>query len=237
MCSINDLETLTRLHISTLRKPVVDENELAHELQLLRRYSDLCIEISSARCWSQCQYMVCLPNVFCLVHHEEMEQRRRGLKLINKIWTAVLHAERFLQDSASPADVKLALASIMTQMAWNKNQVAREIYLVCNAARWDPHDNEVRQMAFQLFGNPGNTKHFLEDAFSHLADVAKRFARHSKMSKILDESQTLFFSFCMFRGTIIAYFYPPCTFTCFSGPLPVKTYCLSSVQLLPMTGG
>ena len=172
---------------------MVDENELAHELQLLRRYSDLCIEISSARCWSQCQYMVCLPNVFCLVHHEEMEQRRRGLKLINKIWTAVLHAERFLQDPASPADVKLALASIMTQMAWNKNQVAREIYLVCNAARWDPHDNEVRQMAFQLFGNPGNTKHFLEDAFSHLADVAKRFARHSKMSKILDESQTLFF--------------------------------------------
>ncbi|CAK9047681.1 Uncharacterized protein SCF082_LOCUS26671, partial [Durusdinium trenchii] len=70
-------------------------------------------------------------------------------------------------------------------MAWNKNQVAREIYLVCNAARWDPHDNEVRQMAFQLFGNPGNTKHFLEDAFSHLADVAKRFARHSKMSKWL----------------------------------------------------
>ena len=36
-----------------------------------------------------------------------------------------------------------------------------------------------------LFSPPANTKHFLEDAFAHLADVAKRFARQLKLTKTL----------------------------------------------------
>lgn len=155
------------------------------DLPILNRYATLCIEIAAARCWSQCQYSMCVPNVFAGVHHSDHNERERSIKIVKKIWDAVLKAERLLEDSGIDASVRSSLKQVLDHMAWHKGQVARELYLVCENANWDHRDSEVRELGFYLFSNPANTKHFLEDTFTHLADVSKRAVRNLKLTKRL----------------------------------------------------
>lgn len=175
---------MKKLHISLERGQHYEVDTT--EIELLNKYAVLAIEICSARCWSQSQYTIVLPNVFSLVHHETPQERQRGIRLVKKIWDAVLKAEEFVYgDGMMAADTKDALKQILKDMAWNNTQVTRELYLVCNQAAWQADHAEVRQLAWYLFSSPANTKHFLEDTFGHLADVVKRFARNFKMSKNL----------------------------------------------------
>ena len=184
MCSIHEPETMKKLHIS-LHESVGENDVTSMEFQVLLKYAHLCIEISSARCWSQCQYTVTLPNLFASIHHSSDVERVRGIGMVKKIWEAVLKAEKLVQDDSVDADVRDCLQQTLNAMAWHKGQVAREMYLVCQAGNWDVHDQQMRQLGFLLFGTPANTKHFLEDTFSHLADLAKRAIRNIKMTKNL----------------------------------------------------
>ena len=167
------------------------DNDFGRDLhtKILEKYSKLCIEISSARSWSQCQYTVCVPNMFAIVHHEKFEDRERGLHVLKRIWEAVLNAERVLSHPETDADVRASLRQVLDHMAWHKGQVARELFLVCQNGKWKAGDQQIRQLAFYLFGTPANTKHFLEDTFAHLADIVKRMVRNCKISKNLICSQ------------------------------------------------
>ena len=156
---------------------------MANELEVLEKYAKLCIEIASARCWSQSQYTMCLPNVFAIVHHVDPDQRTIGLQFIKKLWDAVLKAEDALQDTRIDAAVRETLQQVMRDLGWNRGQVAREIYLICREGGWNAADSEIRQLGFLLFSPPANTKFFLEDCFAHLADVINRIARNMKLSK------------------------------------------------------
>lgn len=166
------------LHIS-----LSDGSPSESEMDILNKYANLCIEIASARCWSQCQYTVCLPNAFAITHHEDHQERQRGILYVKKIWDKVLKAEQALGDPTLDAEVRQTLQQVMKDLAWNRGQVARELYLVCAAGGWDATDEETRKLGFYLFSNPANTKQFLEDCFAHLADVIKRIARQIKLSK------------------------------------------------------
>lgn len=174
---------MKRLHISLLGGG--NNPNAACELEILQKYTKLCVEIASARSWSQAQYLVTLPCSFAVVHHADRDERVKGLRVIKKLWESVLKAEQVLLGGTLDADVNDSLQQIMNHLAWNKGQVARELFLVCQNGNWSPFDAEIRELGFYLFGTPANTKHFLEDAFSHLADVVKRFARNFKMSKYL----------------------------------------------------
>ncbi|CAK8995796.1 unnamed protein product [Durusdinium trenchii] len=145
MCSINDAETMKKLHISLERGQHYEVDTT--EIELLNKYAVLAIEICSARCWSQSQYTIVLPNVFSLVHHETPQERQRGIRLVKKIWDAVLKAEEFVYgDGMMAADTKDALKQILKDMAWNNTQVTRELYLVCNQAAWqaDHAEDELK---------------------------------------------------------------------------------------------
>ena len=180
MTSIHSADTLKRLHISLSG---TRSSDLTDEVALLEKYANLAIEISSARCWSNAQFTICLPSFLAVVHHADTAERERGMRYIKKLWDCVLIAEKTLSDDKTDVHVRDALDQVLTHMAWHKGQIAREIYLQCRAADWKHTDQQVRQLAFSLFGTHANTKHFLEDTFSHLADVAKRIARHVRLSK------------------------------------------------------
>ena len=192
MCSINDPETMKMLHIPL----TAGENDFGLDVhkQILEKYSKLCIEISSARSWSQCQYTICVPNMFAIVHHESFEHRERGMNVLKRIWEAVLNAEKVLSHPDTRADVRASLKQVLDHMAWHKGQVARELFLVCQQGEWKAGDQQIRQLGFYLFGTPANTKHFLEDTFAHLADIVKRMVRNCKISKNLICSYKLSFS-------------------------------------------
>ena len=185
LLSIHKPETLKHLHISTQSKRANDENTVKDEVAILMKYANLAIEICAARSWSQSQFTICVPYAFAMVHHSETAERERGMVFVKKVWDAVLHAERVSADPATAAALKESLDQILKHMAWHKSQIALEIYLVCSSGEWKYMDPETREMAFSLYGTPANTKHFLEDCFAHLADLAKRVSRHLKMSKSL----------------------------------------------------
>ena len=143
-------------------------------------------KFAPARCWSQCQYYICIPNAFASVHHSDMGGREKGLKVVQKVWNAVLQAEKILKDDRVDVAVKDALEQIMAHMSWHKSQVARELFLVCEAGGWRFSDQQIRQLGFYLFNLPANSKYFLEDTFAHLADISKRIGRNLKISKKLN---------------------------------------------------
>ena len=91
-----------------------------------------------------------------------------------------------LKDDRVDVAVKDALEQIMAHMSWHKSQVARELFLVCEAGGWRFSDQQIRQLGFYLFSPPANSKHFLEDTFAHLADISKRIGRNLKISKKLN---------------------------------------------------
>ena len=177
---------MKRLHISLNRGSGPNVGRPNVEVDILTQYAKLCMEICSARCWSQCQYCICIPNAFASVHHSDTGEREKGLKLVQKVWNAVLQAEKTLKDDRLDAAVKDALEQIMTHMSWHKSQVARELFLVCEAGGWRFSDQQIRQLGFYLFSPPANSKHFLEDTFAHLADISKRIGRNLKISKKLN---------------------------------------------------
>ena len=153
LCSICDPETLKKLHISLERtsSSQTEGQSFETELHILNKYATLCIEIASARCWSQCQFTICLPNALSLIHHADIPVRQRGLNLVQNVWKAVLAAERAVQSPDTAADVKSFLTTCLKDMAWHNGQVAREIYQVCAAGGWKAEDEQLRLLALPLF--------------------------------------------------------------------------------------
>lgn len=131
-------------------------------------------------------------NAFASINHAEPRERARGIKYLKLTWERVLHAEKLVDDEATDLEVRETLRQVLNDLAWHKSQVARELYLVGKAGGWDEKDPETRRLGFLLFATPANTKHFLEDCFAHLADVAKRGARHVKLSKYLNMTGKVF---------------------------------------------
>ena len=193
MMSIQDPEIMKKLHITLphpgdtllLDRHIEENPQLLQQYDTLKKYVSLCIEISSARCWSQIIYTVCLPNHLCVIFHEKLDQRASGVAYIRKLWNAGLDAEKTLENPGTPGSVRAALDRCMADMAWHCGQIARESYKMLEDSGWDFQDEELRKLAFCMFASPANTKHFLEDSFSHLADLVKRMARNLRMTKCL----------------------------------------------------
>ena len=191
MLSIRDPAVMKKLHITlpvphaeALSDSQVEEHpQLLQQLEVLKKYVSLCVEICSARSWSQVIYTVCLPNLLSGIYHEKMEERDNTVRLIRRLWEAVLHAEQMSIDPTTTGSVLEALNTCLEDMAWNRGQLARESYQVLVNSGWDHQTEEVRKLCFYLFASPANTKHFLEDTFSHLADLVKRMARNLRMTK------------------------------------------------------
>ena len=119
----------------------------------------------------------------------ESEADRDGsMRLMKKIWDAVLKAERVLGETGAglSAASKAALRVMMTDLAWNQGVVARECYQVLKNSDFDWRNSEVRDTSFGLFGRVPNTKYYQEDTFAHMAKVISRVTTNKKLGSCLD---------------------------------------------------
>ena len=153
------------------------------QLDTLQVHASYVLELAAAHAWSQIMYTICLPFQFCCVHHESVEKRASGLARLHSTWESVLQAESWQRDTTLPAGVRKAWNDLMADLAWNQGQIAREVYAAGQVAGWQHEDEELRIFSYLVFATPANTKFHLEDAFSHLADIVKRFARHGKLTR------------------------------------------------------
>ncbi|CAE7939687.1 unnamed protein product [Symbiodinium necroappetens] len=151
-------------------------------LQTLRSYT---LELAACHAWNHAIYTICLPYLFCCIHHKDLDQRRVGMQRIQEVWESILRAEAWEGDEKLSPVIKKALRQLMADLAFHKAQLSREIYESCRRENWAFDSEELREFSFLVFATPANTKFYLEDCFSHLSDVTKRFARHHKLTKWL----------------------------------------------------
>ena len=155
------------------------------QIDVLETFASYVVELAAAHSWSQALYTQCFPYVFAGVHHPCPGERHAAMRHMRSIWESVIRAEGWQQDKTLPASTKRALKQLMQDLIWNEGQVAREVYATCSQCAWDVTNDEVREFSYILFANLATTKFHLEDCFGHLADLTKRFAKHSKMTKRL----------------------------------------------------
>ena len=154
------------------------------ECLLVQRFWKLLTEVASARSWSQVQFQVCQPNALAIALHTDRALAQRSLREQRNVWNAVIQAERAAApDSTLEHGLKESLGKLLLDLGWNRLQVARESFLVCQAAGWDVEHPEVQSQARCIFSGPAQTKWELEDLFAHLASVARSANLPTAMNK------------------------------------------------------
>lgn len=113
--------------------------------------------------------------------------RKSRLNIMRQIWQAVINLEDIVLER-TPADQfthlqKKLLQELLTTLAWNHGQLARESYKVCDEGNWDPFDEEIRDLAFALYARPLSTIYHLENVFNQLSTVVKRLRKNLVMNR------------------------------------------------------
>ena len=179
------------IEVGSVDSPPEDEDEpwIAEEIQKIKTYMMLLIELASARSWSQIMYSNCSPNNLASIFHPDQRVAQQLLNLNRTVWTGVLAAEGIVygRDPAVPKDLKAEVRKrLCNDVCWNQLQLAREAFIICDRAGWVVGDPLVQQLGHRMFGVPANTKFDLEDLFAHLASVSKTSSLATPMSKSLD---------------------------------------------------
>ncbi|CAE7909655.1 unnamed protein product, partial [Symbiodinium necroappetens] len=101
------------------------------ERRKLDDFWSLLTEIASARVWSQIQFATCVPNTLVAALHANSAVANESLQEQRRTWAAVLHTEKLLANQKLEPGIHESLLNLMNDMAWNRLQVARETFLVC----------------------------------------------------------------------------------------------------------
>jgi hypothetical protein len=120
------------------------------------------------------------------------DHKLREVKLsqMKKIWTGVLRLESIVYGSEGrlskrEKEIKALAANVLSDISWNATQIAREAYAVALECNFDPNDEELRALAYSLYGHPLTTQFHLENVFNHLLTVIRRLRKNLSMNKCL----------------------------------------------------
>ena len=188
---VDDPAALKRINITVPQGSLVmaEEEEpqwLRLEKVKLAEFWTLATEIASARSWSQTQFVMCQPHGFAASLHPDEQLANACLREQRRVWECVLIAERAVgPHSELSAGQKQALTSLLQELAWNRIQISREVYLTAQESAWNAGDARIREQAKLLFSGQGNTKFDLEDVFAHLSQVARSSNSNTPMNKPL----------------------------------------------------
>ena len=150
----------------------------------LAEFWELLLELASARAWSQVQFTICQPCSFVSALHRDTALADRSLQEHRRVWEAVLKAERAVAGHLPPRK-KEALTALLHNLAWNRLQLAREVFLVGTEGGWSSRDAQIREQAAVMAKGPTTTKFDLEDLFAHLVHVGRSSNSNTPMNKQL----------------------------------------------------
>ena len=136
------------------------------EAALLQDLFNFSVHLASARCWSQAFYSLLFPYIFAGVYLPDPDRRRSTMRTMGQLADAVLALEDYTR--ANPSDV--FAASLLSDLATNKWQVTREMWVSGVATGWSCDDAEMQQLAWACFSGPASTKDALEMVFGYLKD-------------------------------------------------------------------
>jgi hypothetical protein len=134
--------TLQKLHsVPTMQKlglaPSVleqgaslDEPWVQEEVAAFEMFYNLVVAIASARAWSQALFGVFMPQLVARLLHPSLPERVKGAMFMKNVTKCVLQAEALKTHNSE---------SLLTDVAWNKLQLTRELFKLGEASVFYKH--------------------------------------------------------------------------------------------------
>ena len=133
----------------------------AEDLQLLSKATNFAVTLAANIMWSNSQYWMSLPQLLATVMHTDRRLRSAAMSHIRKLVRAIVAAESHKTESATFRDC-------MNDLAWNKQQLAREAMALLLQSEFRDGSSEIRKLARRLYLGTPSTKDILENTFAFM---------------------------------------------------------------------
>lgn len=202
---LHDMEAIDRMSVSVFSAPSDDEAKLAtvfakddcqdvpqwfqDERNTLDSLFCLLTEVAADRAWNQMFFVTSVPQAFASIASSEHDAANTRLQYIKLMFQAVFKAE-----AVEKQPMKKLISRMLSEVGWNRMQLARELYLVANDCDWKVENGgDLRKLVERMFSSPPTTKFDLEDVFAHLVSVCRLSSLSNPMNKQLDEHYSVIF--------------------------------------------
>ncbi|CAE7835620.1 unnamed protein product [Symbiodinium sp. CCMP2592] len=138
----------------------------------------VCVELASARCWSQLVHSAAMPNLMAGVFHPRDYVRDTLMAWMKRCFVRIQDAVRYVEENDD--DTAASLRSILKDIGFHRSQLVLECWAVLEKSNWDFRNNDVRELAFSLHAGQSTTKMACEDSFNWLASVCSRQSKGSQ---------------------------------------------------------
>ena len=154
-----------------------DHEWLAAEGQMLQTVYDFSVALASNVAWSQVMFRYSLPHAIAPLASRNRKVREDAMALLKKMVDALLAAKRPEHDGNTD------LQKVLDALAWHRQPLAAEVVMSLRQTHFDPHSEETRRVAVELYAGSATTKDVLESTFGFLQDVSRRCSKNQKLSQ------------------------------------------------------
>ncbi|CAE7804126.1 rplM [Symbiodinium sp. CCMP2456] len=145
------------------------------ELELLRTCRKFATCLASNIWWSNAHYSMAMPDLVATVNCHDPTEMNSAMAHARSLISTIVDAEgRSCADAAWP--------SLMADLGWNKQQLARESMALLIQSDYDRSNSELKKLAKRLFMGSASTKDTLESTFAFLHRKAATHSTNFKMS-------------------------------------------------------
>jgi len=186
--ALADMDFLKSLAITTQASfPDSGPEAFLDEIETASQVTRLAMEAMAAHAWSMSTYAMTMPHSLAIGLHSELSVARLGMQQRASEWAMILKVESLVFPSPGPDQGPQsamsqgpphALVQLLKDLDFHKLQIVRETCFLMSVASgdhgpWDPQHPQGEKQLWLMFGNPTNTKVFLEDTFRDMRQQAK----------------------------------------------------------------
>ena len=150
------------------------------ELELLRTCNKFACCLASNVWWSNAHYTMAMPDL--LVNCRDPAELTSAMTHAKALVSVIVDAERHSCTDA-------AWTSLMVDLGWNKQQLARESMALLIQSGYDASNHNLKKLAKRLFMGSASTKDTLE---STIAFLHRKATTHSTNFKMADPCKWLY---------------------------------------------
>ena len=143
------------------------------ELELLRTCNKFACCLASNVWWSNAHYTMAMPDL--LVNCRDPAELTSAMTHAKALVSVIVDAERHSCTDA-------AWTSLMVDLGWNKQQLARESMALLIQSGYDASNHNLKKLAKRLFMGSASTKDTLESTFAFLHRKATAHSTNFKMA-------------------------------------------------------
>ncbi|CAK9021484.1 unnamed protein product [Durusdinium trenchii] len=166
------------MRVSPRCTPPAAYDALQEDVVLVEKASRFAGELAGSFAWSEQFPQMTLPLAAASLLAADEEARKRGMKHLKSLVSAIVKAEQL-------APQRPDLQDLLTTLAFQEETLAREIMVYLQLADFDldsDHTRECQRVMTEFCSGSSSTKDILESTFAHLAYVAGASNKNKRVS-------------------------------------------------------